>query len=523
MDKAERQEITPQTLVAEFLSAFHGSGNYLREPIDALARLALSEDAEVMKAATGAIFTSLVEVLADSFEPKAVTLYNRLFAHLIHFCRHTAQGERLDKELTNFGILREEDLLARAERLRHTRQLRKSFEDRQKIIRAVVLSRVTIGADVAVTSVIIERLKKEFPNAEIVFVGGSKTAELFGGDGRIRRREITYQRAGTLTERLSSWLEVLHCARQLTEGLSADEYLIVDPDSRLTQLGLLPLVAENFFIKPNADGQTRNPINQPAVALTGKAGPVDNYLFFPSRELGHRTTHSLSELTSFWLNAVFGGEETTLPCLSLKPADKELAGRLVGRMRQGDERSVVAINFGVGENLMKRLSDEFEKQLVGRLIENGVRIIFDKGAGDAEIKRANLVLEEARHASHRSREIRMIDVDEISIQTLLREEEIDADAMVWQGRIGMLAALIGESDLYIGYDSAGQHIAAALGVPCIDVFAGFSSSRMLERWRPTGSAKTCAIGVDSLKGDVNTDAILRDVILHAEDFLNQNS
>ena len=67
------------------------------------------------------------------------------------------------------------------------------------------------------------------------------------------------------------------------------------------------------------------------------------------------------------------------------------------------------------------------------------------------------------------------------------------DLLVWNGRIGLLAALIGESDLYIGYDSAGQHIAAALGVPCIDVMAGFSSPRMIDRWRPTGPAETRVI------------------------------
>jgi ADP-heptose:LPS heptosyltransferase len=64
---------------------------------------------------------------------------------------------------------------------------------------------------------------------------------------------------------------------------------------------------------------------------------------------------------------------------------------------------------------------------------------------------------------------------------------------VWNGRIGLLASLIGHSDLYIGYDSAGQHIAAALGVACIDVMAGFSSPRMLDRWRPTGPAETRVI------------------------------
>ena len=89
---------------------------------------------------------------------------------------------------------------------------------------------------------------------------------------------------------------------------------------------------------------------------------------------------------------------------------------------------------------------------------------------------------------------RAVEADEESIEGLIRSNDLSAaDLFVWRGRIGLLAALIGRSDLYIGYDSAGQHIAAALGVPCIDVFAGFSSPRMLDRWRPTGVAASRVI------------------------------
>ena len=61
-----------------------------------------------------------------------------------------------------------------------------------------------------------------------------------------------------------------------------------------------------------------------------------------------------------------------------------------------------------------------------------------------------------------------------------------ASLLTWQGGIGRFAALIAESTAYIGYDSAGQHIAAALGVPTIDIFTGFTSPRMPERWSPHG-------------------------------------
>jgi ADP-heptose:LPS heptosyltransferase len=82
----------------------------------------------------------------------------------------------------------------------------------------------------------------------------------------------------------------------------------------------------------------------------------------------------------------------------------------------------------------------------------------------------------------------------------------------------MLAALIGESNLYIGYDSAGQHIAAALGVPSVDVFAGFRSPRMLDRWRPTGKAEARVVPVYERAG-ADTQAILSDVLRHAREML----
>src|SRR5206468_12654227 len=56
----------------------------------------------------------------------------------------------------------------------------------------------------------------------------------------------------------------------------------------------------------------------------------------------------------------------------------------------------------------------------------------------------------------------------------------------WEGAFAPFAAQIARSDLYIGYDSAGQHVAAACGVPLVSVFAGFPTPRMFARWRPSG-------------------------------------
>ena len=65
-----------------------------------------------------------------------------------------------------------------------------------------------------------------------------------------------------------------------------------------------------------------------------------------------------------------------------------------------------------------------------------------------------------------------------------------AQATFWDGSFAGFAHIIAGSSLYVGYDSAGQHVAAACGVPLISIFAGFPAPRMFYRWRPTGPRAT---------------------------------
>jgi ADP-heptose:LPS heptosyltransferase len=476
------QQTAPQRLISELLSEFRSSGRCLREPIAKLAEMAASDDAETAEPATGAFFAALVEPLADSFDPAAVALYNRVFAQVIEVCRATERGRALDRELSGFGLSSEEELIARAESLRLRSASSHPLDGQSRMRRVILLSRVTLGADVAITSVMLERMKREFPKAEIAFVGGRKAAELFGGDKRLSFKEIDYGRAATLIERLLSWIDLLVVIRQLTAGLGRGDFLIVDPDTRLTQLGLLPLTAND-----------------------------EEYLFFPSRERGFGTKEPLGRLTSAWLDEAFGSEQPIYPRLSLARRDLDLANNLAKRAR----RPIVAINFGVGENPAKRVGDEFETALVSELISEGAAVILDRGAGDEETRRADAVISAARQSCG----ARAIEFSENDLANLASRAVVDADLIVWNGRIGLLAALISESDLYIGYDSAGQHIAAALGVPSIDVFAGFASARMLDRWTPTGTAPSRVI-VASEPRDADAMALVADVIAAAREMLD---
>ena len=59
-----------------------------------------------------------------------------------------------------------------------------------------VLSRVTLGADIKITSIMLSAMKRRFPQAQIVLVGNRKSADLFSADSRISHLNADYPRSG---------------------------------------------------------------------------------------------------------------------------------------------------------------------------------------------------------------------------------------------------------------------------------------------------------------------------------------
>jgi ADP-heptose:LPS heptosyltransferase len=337
-----------------------------------------------------ALFGILVEGLADRFEPGLCDMYARLFAHAVARVAENVDPVRL---------------LARYERVRRPRPI--SGEPN----RVFVLSRVTLGADVAVTSVLLAAAKQRFPHAEIVFVGPRKNYELFAGDPRLRHAEMAYRRGG-LRQRLAVWgpLEAL---------LAAPDAVVIDPDSRLTQLGLLPVCRE------------------------------DGYHLFESRGYGGETERGLPELAAAWAEETLGVPNAK-PYVALEPSGGP-------RGHPGH----TSVSLGVGENPAKRIPDPFEERLLALLAAGGATLAIDKGAGGEEAARVERAV--GRSA---------------------------VKAAFWEGSFAGFAAIIAASRLYVGYDSAGQHVAAACGVPLVSIFAGFPAPRMFQRWRPTGERAT---------------------------------
>jgi ADP-heptose:LPS heptosyltransferase len=455
------------------------AGSYPRDRLSSICdSLATSDDAE---AATRSkeFFARLIEPLCDSFLASDVSIYNRVFAQVIDSFRRYDNAARLDRALQSFGLDTEDALRKRADALSgfvslSQSQLTTVTRDRAGALRRIVLlSRVTLGADAAITSVIANGLKELCPSAEIVLVGGSKLRELFGGDPRIRFEEVDYSRSGRMLDRLLAWADLLEQVRLVTRNLSGEQYLIVDTDSRFTQLGLLPLVS------------------------------ADSYLFFPSRAYQRQSAKSLSTLASEWLAEKTGGARRSMPAMSLAAEDARVGKQLVEGLRGSGATPVVTVNFGVGGNRAKRVSEEFEAELLAGLLGQKMRVVLDKGAGKEEISDADRIIKRLRD-SRPGRDISIAEISEENPVALHGE----LDLVTWRGRIGLLAALIKASDLYIGYDSAGQHFAAAQGVPCIDVFAGATSELFRRRWTPTGNTPARVIDAD----DRSSSSVLKETL-----------
>jgi hypothetical protein len=319
-----------------------------------------------------ALLSIVVERLGDLFEPALCRTYERLFTQVIeHACP---------------------DLIPRLRRSKEPHAAPATAD------RVYVLSRITLGADVAVTSVLLDAAKRRYPDAEVVFVGPRKSYEMFEADPRIRHLAAPYARSGALIDRLRA-----------SASLHFGDGIVIDPDSRLTQLGLISVCDER------------------------------SYFFFESRSYGSSSTRSLPELASLWAHQIFEVHD---------------ARSFIAPIPSSDPSADITVSLGVGENPDKRIDGDFERELLCALAETCGSILVDKGSSADESDRV--------------------------------ERALLPGMLTHDGAFAPFAAQISRSKLYVGYDSAGQHVASACGVPLISVFKGFCSERMFDRWRPKG-------------------------------------
>ena len=439
--------------VISFFEYHSLTGLALRESIELLCEINSHPDANFSKPGLDALFPNLIEKLNDSFDPALCEIYDRVFAQVISFCRQLPAMKVFDEALCDFNLPDEDSLFHRKRNLVKKNYLLSNELPLKKIL---FLSRVTIGADVAITSVLIAHLKKVFPEAELVFLGSTKLRELYGGDQQVRIREINYGRGATLNSRLISWLSIVNIVNEELTGLNTDQFCIFDPDSRLSQLGLLPIY--------NNDS---------------------SYFFFESRSFQSDRNPSLGQLSSVWIHEICESLPLSFPFLALPEPTKSIGKFLTSHLN----RPIITLSFGVGGNEAKRVSFDFEVELIRSLLKS-YTVILDSGFSPAELAQSYEL--ESVFTSDGMQVLRLSEDSslQLSVKNLLNQQII-----FWEGGIGSFAALISCSDQYIGYDSSGQHLAAALEVPVLTIFSDSSTEVFTQRWQPWGRSKVVSVSV----------------------------
>jgi len=471
VDPEEIKRLSRQ-VAHSFMDSYLKDCHYEEDYIVLLCEMTtISQDPGLNSVAARALFSIIIESLCDEFEELQTETYNRVMTQVITFCRKLSAGRELDRSLNNFRIYSPRDLL---ERIKTIRMEARSLSRHRDIRKILILSRVTIGADVAVTSIIIQRLAELYPKAEMVLIGGRKLDEIYGGNPRIRLQRAEYERNGGLLERLSNWQLVLNIIQQELASCPLDHTILVDPDSRLSQLGVLPVI------------------------------PPDHYYFFDSRsDVSFAGNMSMAQLTNAWLDKATGVEDFRYPAVWLLPGPMQKAAGLYHRLKDNGTHRVITINFGVGGNPRKKVGRFLEQELLLSLLqEPNTVIVLDKGLGEKELQYSNSLLDAVKQKGY--------PIEDAVFDTEF-DSHISSGVIGLQTRIGEIAAIIAKCDEYIGYDSACQHIAAALQTPCLTIFAGSNNMRFIRRWSAFGANSCQIVHVDTLSDPTAVDA--EDIII----------
>lgn len=429
------------------------------------------DDRLIDKALDGAdgarwLFSEHIEPLCDTFNPALQHSHDHLMAVIIN------AAARSDARLQTFAArqLRLNALQVRSDLLTRLTEPINSPPDL-----CVIPSRVTIGADLTVTATMIAVVRAAWPQTRVAILG--PTSDLLAPAGRVDQVEmwpVCYPRRGGVVERLHAWLDAVETTAWRTS--TATSTLVLDPDSRITQLGLLSLSA------PNADER-----------------------FFRSRSFPTDDGRSLCELAEHWTRDVcrFDQPLPRGPRLALPDATLRWADTVLARMRWTTGRPIVVMSLGVGGNDRKAASIRDEVAMLQALSLRAV-VLVDSGATSVERDRAAAVV-----AGWRS-------LRDLAVEHIHPGENVvgrDGVGLLHHASVTEVACLVSRADAYAGYDSAFHHIATDLRTPAVAVFVDPPSSTFVARWSPPGThpvvlrpgethkmAATCADAVESILG-----------------------
>jgi ADP-heptose:LPS heptosyltransferase len=433
-------------LIAAFWRVYRESSRVDPAIATELAELALADSA-----AARALFLEVVEPLGDAFDLPEAQAFADLFGQAVQVaCRHP-RGEPVRSALLGLGLA-PDAVAARGRRLIGTSSPPPLGAQRL----AIVPSRVSLGSEVAITTTIMSAFLDHHPDARIVFVGAETARGLVKGNPRIGFRPLAYPRGGDLWSRFDLWMALRDVVRAETAGLESDQWLVLDPDSRMAQTGLLPLA------------------------------PDANTRYFPSRTLTLSGRERLAELASAWAQMLTGSREPPRATIWLDEADRDWAADLRRRLAPHAPRWAV-VNLGVGGNAAKGLGSAFEGRLLRALLDEGFGVLLSRGVSEAEVAATDELV--ARLAAS--------GLDVASLAPDADDQGIGGPGgrrlVTWQLPVERMAALVEAADLSVTYDSSGQHVAAALGTPGVTIFVPAGGERHMRRWSAHGRGPTAIV------------------------------
>lgn len=433
-----------EALADDVLEARQGSDRFLA-CARALGKVALADDPHLATDATRALFERIIEPWSDSFDPQLAEAYVDLMTEIVYL-----PGSPVAARLAGLGYAGPAALRERfatvSGRGAMTLHEPGTAADVRKVI---VLSRVTLGADVAVSSVFLNAARATFRHARIDFMAPPKNASLLADGRRIFPGTVSYRRSGLLADRLRAWLPLRSSIARSVAGMRNGTWLVVDPDSRLTQLGLLPVTEDRF------------------------------YRLFCGRSFSMDDPASLARLAARTWRIGQAPPKTLLPSVSRTVLGKGWTKRL------GATASArwAAVTLGFGGNERKRLGAAFEDGLLDLLRRLGYRTILDYGAGRAE---QEIIARRVRRYSGTTAHVASVE----------EARRAGTDLVTVRTTPTQLARWIAQSDVLVGYDSLAVHLGAALGVPVIDLFVRSPNELFRRRWTPAGRRNAVAIAVD---------------------------
>ncbi|MBN1764652.1 MAG: hypothetical protein JW860_05290 [Sedimentisphaerales bacterium] len=456
-----------------FIHHHYQNNHYKTDLIDLLCEMDTHfSQPRLNQVISSALFRTIVEELCDDFEANQLDTYNRVMAQVVSYFRRLPQGRDLDDLLNHFGLHTQERLLQRARRIQNRLD---PFTGKESLETIFILSRITLGADIAIVSVILQRLHQAFPQTELVLFGSPKSKDIFGGNPWLRIETIQYPRYGSILDRFECWQT---CRKKLEQECSTtlpERTLLLDPDSRITQLGMLPLVDDHRYFYFNS--HTIHPADPQRGQMAG--------------------------LVNQWMDRIFTVADFQYPRVWLCPDSIRRSRELMAQLNKAGCRNIITINFGVGGNDRKRVGADFEIQLVLELLKQDKSvIILDRGFGPDESARTQTIVNEVRRMEY--------DTAEITPQTNTVKMDFSHGVIDTESDIGTMAGLIGAGHEFIGYDSACQHISAAQKIPTITLFMEKNSVPFIRRWSACGQIPCTSINVNDYK--LNGSVSIKDLI-----------